>query len=151
MGIKVWLGADVKLLQKIVPGSRWDVRFSVNLHPARLKHRALTLASSLGMVSKVLFPKPTSLGTFLSLPNLKFFNPLVEGNPEQRTAVQVIVSRLSGPAPYVVFGPPGTGKTVTLVEAIKQAWRRNPDAHILATAPRLASTCKSVFKSPILL
>jgi len=135
MGIKVWLGADVRLLQKIVPGSRWDVRFSVNLHPARLKHRALTLASSLGMVTKVLFPKTTSLGTFLSLPNLKFFNPLVEGNPEQRTAVQVIVSRLSGPAPYVVFGPPGTGKTVTLVEAIKQAWRRNPDAHILATAP----------------
>ena len=136
MGTKVWLGGDTRLLQKIVLGSRWDVRFSVNLHPARLKHRALTLASSLGMVTKVLFPKPTCLGTFLSLPNLKFFNPMVEGNPEQRTAVQVIVSRLSGPAPYLVFGPPGTGKTVTLVEAIKQAWRRYPDAHILATAPR---------------
>ena len=136
MGTKVWLGGDARLLQKIVLGSKWDVRFSVNLHPARLKHRALALASSLGMVTKVLFPKPTCLGTFFSLPNLKFFNPLVEGNPEQRTAVQVIVSRLSGSAPYVVFGPPGTGKTVTLVEAIKQAWRRNPDAHILATAPR---------------
>merc|ERR1719228_78152 len=98
-------------------------------------HRALTLASSLGMVTKVFFPKATTLGTFLGLPNLKFFNPLVEGNPEQRTAVQAIVSKLSGSAPYVVFGPPGTGKTVTLVEAIKQAWRRYPDAHILATAP----------------
>ena len=136
MGTKVWLGGDMRLIQKIVLGSRWDLRFSVNLHPARLKHRALTLASSLGMVTKVLFPKPTCLGTFLSLPNLKFFNPMVEGNPEQRTAVQVIVSRLSGPAPYLVYGPPGTGKTVTLVEAIKQAWRRHPEAHILATAPR---------------
>ena len=47
MGTKVWLGADVRMIQKIVPGSRWDARFSVNLHPARLKHRALTLASSL--------------------------------------------------------------------------------------------------------
>ena len=97
------------------------------------------------IVTKVLFPKATSLGTFLCLPNLKFFNPLVEANPEQGAAVQIIVSRLSGPAPYVVFGPPGTGKTVTLVEAIKQAWRRNPDAHILATAPR--SFMSNHFKS----
>ena len=41
-------------------------------------------------------------------------------NSEQQQAVQKIVSGSSRPAPYLVFGPPGTGKTVTLVEAIKQ-------------------------------
>ena len=44
-------------------------------------------------------------------------------NSKQKQAVQKIVSGSSRPAPYLVFGPPGTGKTVTLVEAIKQVRR----------------------------
>jgi Primosomal protein N'' (replication factor Y) - superfamily II helicase len=41
-------------------------------------------------------------------------------NPEQQQAVQNIVSGTSYPAPYLIFGPPGTGKTVTVVEAVTQ-------------------------------
>ena len=49
-------------------------------------------------------------------------------NSEQQQAVQKILSGSSRPAPYLVFGPPGTGKTVTLVEAIKQVsmWCKSP-------------------------
>lgn len=40
-------------------------------------------------------------------------------------------------APYIIFGPPGTGKTVTIIETIKQLYRRasSEPARVLAVAP----------------
>lgn len=48
------------------------------------------------------------------------FNRKLENNPEQSAAVQHILAGSSKPAPYLVFGPPGTGKTITIVEAMHQ-------------------------------
>lgn len=43
------------------------------------------------------------------------------------------------PAPFVLFGPPGTGKTVTLVESMKQIYYLKQQSHILAVAPSNAA------------
>ena len=53
-------------------------------------------------------------------PTHSFYNRKIEDNEEQKQAVQNIVAGMSRPYPYLVFGPPGTGKTVTMVEAINQ-------------------------------
>ncbi|THH04904.1 hypothetical protein EW145_g5188 [Phellinidium pouzarii] len=44
-----------------------------------------------------------------------------------------------GSIPFVVFGPPGTGKTVTIVEAIRQIVHTNPEARVLACTPSNAA------------
>lgn len=41
-------------------------------------------------------------------------------NLHQRLAVSTLLAGGGVAAPYVLFGPPGTGKTVTLVEAVLQ-------------------------------
>ncbi|XP_023983184.1 RNA helicase Mov10l1 [Physeter macrocephalus] len=63
----------------------------------------------------------------------EFFNPLLDEN--QKLAVRRILSGHCRPIPYVLFGPPGTGKTVTIIEAVLQVFHALPDSRILVCAP----------------
>ncbi|KAI0765417.1 P-loop containing nucleoside triphosphate hydrolase protein [Fomes fomentarius] len=63
------------------------------------------------------------------------FNTLIASNPAQLQAVKSITQLRAGSAPFIIFGPPGTGKTVTAVEAIRQVLHRDPDARVLVCAP----------------
>ncbi|KAM7411859.1 hypothetical protein PAMA_021707 [Pampus argenteus] len=143
----VKLGFGSELLSRFVEGMKFSVEFTVNHLTLRVQHRAAELAATYRL-GEVLFPAaPTSSAQQSELPSLRLFDSQLENNPEQYQAVQHIVAGSSKPAPYLVFGPPGTGKTVTVVEAIKQIEKTQTSCHILACAPSNSAAdllCKKI-------
>ncbi|XP_056129615.1 putative helicase mov-10-B.2 [Lampris incognitus] len=144
---KVKLGFSSKLLDRFVDGMKFSVEFTVNRLTSRVQHRAAEMVSK-HRLGEVLFPTgASSLYQQTELPSLSLFDRQLERNLEQFTAVKHIVAGSSRPAPYLVFGPPGTGKTVTMVEAIKQIEKTQASCHILACAPSNSAAdllCKKI-------
>ncbi|KAG0707889.1 RNA helicase [Suillus ampliporus] len=158
-----WYEGNVHFVQQASVGLRFDgsfrgwsqqqrytVRFKLNRIPMRRQHQALDTAFAF---DKFLFPQRAHilpLGSRPGIGPIMPFNSLIATNPPQLQAVTSILLQQRGSAPFVVFGPPGTGKTITIVEAMKQLLKHKPNTRILATAPsnsaadiiasRLAST-----------
>uniref|UniRef100_A0A8C2ZZL1 RNA helicase n=1 Tax=Cyclopterus lumpus TaxID=8103 RepID=A0A8C2ZZL1_CYCLU len=116
--------------KNFISNMKFDVEFTLNRYSLKLEHRAVDLAVK-HQLEEVLFPSGAAVAN-LSMPKLRSG---LENNPEQHAAVQRIVAGSSKPAPHLVFGPPGTGKTMTLVEAMHQVIKADPCARILACAP----------------
>ncbi|XP_029428141.1 helicase MOV-10 [Rhinatrema bivittatum] len=132
---KVKLGFSDNLMRVFVDNMKFDVTFTFSRLPLRLQHRAVQLAAE-NHLKDILFPSFSYGESIVPLEKeLRLFDRKLEENQEQYTAVKQIVSGCSRPAPYLIFGPPGTGKTVTLVEAIKQVLTCIPTSRVLACAP----------------
>ncbi|XP_063688478.1 helicase MOV-10-like [Bolinopsis microptera] len=82
----------------------------------------------------MLFPEDVNVRPpHFNVPRLDLFNKSL--NKEQAWAVLHMIEAKARPIPYLLFGPPGTGKTVTIVEAILQIFHLQDDCRILVTAP----------------
>uniref|UniRef100_A0A3Q3EYN8 RNA helicase n=1 Tax=Labrus bergylta TaxID=56723 RepID=A0A3Q3EYN8_9LABR len=115
-------------LEYFKDGLKVRVKFLINRITLRIEHRAAALVHR-NRLREVLFP------------TVLLYSMNKGNNPEQCTAVQHIVANTAKPAPYLVFGPPGTGKTVTLVKAIMQIVKTKPaECNILVCAPSNSAT-----------
>ncbi|XP_032898205.1 helicase MOV-10 isoform X3 [Amblyraja radiata] len=147
---RVKLGFSQKLVNDFIQNMKFNVSFTFNRFPLKMQHRATQLAKDTGLMN-VLFPTYSNDMCIHPLDReLNFYDRSLAENPEQARAVSCIVAGISRPAPYLIFGPPGTGKTVTIVEAIKQVLRCIPTARILACAPSNSATdllCQKISRS----
>jgi len=79
-----------------------------------------------------LFPKfSEEIKSPVTSQELTLFNRQL--NDRQKIAVKNIVN--GSHSPYIVFGPPGTGKTNTVVECVLQLWKNRPECCILIATP----------------
>ncbi|KAF8906751.1 RNA helicase [Gymnopilus junonius] len=118
-------------------GTKFDVRFVLNRLPYRRMHQALTNKFT---PTRLLFPGPNHIqGLTRVLPSqIEQINPVYRPlgeDEEQKETVTAILNMKLGSVPFVVFGPPGTGKTVTIVEAMRQLLESDPNVRILACTP----------------
>jgi len=120
-----------------VAGQSVNVHFTLNRTLLRVQHEVLRDASRLG--NGVLYPmrEPRLRAPRAGVPVGDALKPIRRGlNQEQLAAVRHALEARARPAPYIVFGPPGTGKTRTAVEIIAQAVRLfGRGFRILACAP----------------
>ncbi|XP_058980902.1 probable RNA helicase armi isoform X2 [Musca domestica] len=112
--------------------------YTVIFRPSRLQlryqYRGLEgLPQAMLCLKKFLFPIEVSARQLALVPVMELYNKSIADNPEQLQAVCNIAQGPRNDAPYIIFGPPGTGKTTTLVESILQVFKREK-SKILITA-----------------
>ncbi|XP_063387699.1 RNA helicase Mov10l1-like [Cydia fagiglandana] len=117
--------------------AKFDIRFCMSRMPLERMHVAVDDMRREHMLTKT-FPRGNE-----RVPPIRrisnFYNPLIANNPEQHAVVEHIVAGSSGTAPYLLHGPPGTGKTVTIVEAILQLAKTRTNRILVCTDSNMAA------------
>lgn len=107
----------------------YNVSFTYNRLNMRRLYQAIDAAANLG--PELLFPSQSSFKRVIKRSPFTPLNPNL--NKEQANSVGMILG-CKGSPPYLIHGPPGTGKTITLVEAILQLYTSRKKARILVCA-----------------
>lgn len=132
-------------------GEDYKVTFQHSRGAFQKQHHAINCVTS-AMTMEYLFPTKTvirepwmdvkinengNLATSEYDNEFKWYNPTL--NQIQKDAIRNILRAEARPLPYVIFGPPGTGKTMTLIELIHQIVKLSADSRIMVGTPSNSS------------
>lgn len=102
----------------------YDINFHINRLPYQLQHNALQWVNHHKLFDVLINNPLMNLNHDSyqnSSKNYKFTCDIAEKlNESQKKAVHNIIHSRNRPIPFLLFGPPGTGKTRTIVAAIKE-------------------------------
>ncbi|KAJ9700394.1 hypothetical protein PVL29_005951 [Vitis rotundifolia] len=126
---QVYLGFAREFICHHTDESRYNVRFTYNRVNMRRLYQAI--GSAKGLEMDLLFPSDSRRRLIKATRMVPISSNL---NEEQIFSIKMILGCRGAP-PYVIHGPPGTGKTKTLVEAILQLYSTQKNTRILVCAP----------------
>lgn len=117
-------------------GKKSKISFGIRWTPFLIQENCLHYAAN-ELGPHVLFPDKAILRKPLvqvkDPKKWEWHNPLM--NEFQKEAVLNVLRGEYRPIPYLVSGPPGTGKTSTLIEYVHQVYKHLPNAKILICTP----------------
>ncbi|XP_071557850.1 putative helicase MOV-10 [Temnothorax nylanderi] len=125
--IKPYYAENAKTLNMM--GKRFNIEFVDRHWSLRCCHYALKIVSKCNWF-EIAYPRLRTNCTDMEI-DIEWINADMKENEPQKQAVRKILNKTAYPAPYIIFGPPGTGKTATLVETICQIVRQFPTKNIL--------------------
>ncbi|CAH0563349.1 unnamed protein product [Brassicogethes aeneus] len=130
----VQLGFDGKIKPFAMRNQKFYVEFGFNRYNFKVQHTACQLAKDHNFVD-YLFPTFNTFQYSDFEPN--YFDRNL--NDKQRAAVRNVINCPVNSQPYLIFGPPGTGKTSTVIELIRQIHKSDEQARILVCGPSNSS------------
>ncbi|KAF8267993.1 P-loop containing nucleoside triphosphate hydrolase protein [Lactarius quietus] len=138
--LKIFLQVPRSL--NLYSGTRYLLRMRLNRFILCRQYQAL--ASPLALLRRLLFPSASDIKSIRRLSKaeidkLPLVNESIREDKQQLHAVVSILQQPKGTVPFIIFGPPGTGKTSTLVECIMQLVLRDASFKILACTPSNAA------------
>ena len=111
-----------------IAGSKADVRFETSRVTTELLHDSLKKVAS---YESHIFPTVRQVESDVQPPAREMTFLSRDLNDEQKVAVKSAMSDRDN-CPFTIFGPPGTGKTTTVVEIVAQMYRAGKRVMIMA-------------------